>query len=82
MIIVTEDNTDSLIMAEICPTKEKPVRFKMHIEKGWIRICLVIAYEHYGTDYTNIPRCDKGGEGFIMLNDNDQLITNICSMEQ
>ena len=79
---VTEDQSiDPFIMAEICPTKEKPVRFHIHIEKVYYstRIHLVGEFKHYSYHRYHGNRRPHGielsdgykGEGVIMLNDYD-----------
>ena len=79
VITITEDSW-LCSMAEIYPTKEKPVKFKIYVENlsltGQIR--LAGGYEHSWYNSVHyLPHCNRGGEGSFMLNDDDQLITTI-----
>ena len=80
MVITLTENTGSCAMAEICPAKEKPIRFKIHVTKLNGEIYLLGGYKHSCISYSKFPlNCNEGGEGLIMLNDN-LLITNIIIM--
>ena len=74
-------------MVEIYPTKEKPVKFKIEDKNPTAdgKIKLVGEYKHtwhreYGICY--LPNCKQGGEGSIMLNDNNELVTQIGSEKE
>ena len=69
-------------MVKIYPTKEKPVRVKIEDENPTAdgKIKLVGEYKHtWHREHCicYLPNCKQGREGSIMLNDNNELVTQI-----
>ena len=86
--VITATETSRLCsMVEIYPTKEKSVKFKIENENPTAdgKTKLVGEYKHtwnreYGICY--LPNFKQGREGSIMLNDNNQLVTQIESEKE
>ena len=84
-VITATENSRLCSMAKIYPTEAKPVKFKFDVKNLCNSGCIKLAggYKHSWHNKENyVLDCEKEGEGSIMLNDNDQLITKIEHIEE